>query len=111
MLGISGLVKKRQSQDTAAEEPALSQDSAARDVRLANIDESELAAAFARGRAAFADLLLELEVFARHLRRVVAHIGETNALSGLAIEDLFLACACLEHVPGAAEQLLERHRG
>jgi len=61
-----------------------------------------LAAACLRGRAAFPQLALDDEAFAEHLGRAV-RLGEpdVSSIDGLAIEDLFLACACLQGVRGA----------
>ena len=65
--------------------------------------EADLAAACARGRAAFGTLVLDDQTFAKHLARSIK-IGGTNprAISALALEDLFLACACLAGIEGAA---------
>jgi RNA polymerase sigma-70 factor, ECF subfamily len=55
----------------------------------------------ARGRAAHADLQVTPEAFARCLARSIE--GEAVAsLERIALEDLYLACACAERVPGAA---------
>jgi RNA polymerase sigma-70 factor, ECF subfamily len=61
----------------------------------------ELKMAFTRGRAAHPDLDLSEQAFARF---VAPAIKETAAIGvgGLPMEDLFLACACAEDVPGAA---------
>jgi RNA polymerase sigma-70 factor (ECF subfamily) len=67
--------------------------------------EARLAAVCLRGRAAYPSLAVDDAVFARHLGRCA--VGSADApppdLEDLQIEDLFLACACLERVPGAAE--------
>lgn len=64
---------------------------------------SELAATFeelcARGHAAFPQLALDDETFVQRLAVSVARTGA--APESLAIEDLFLACACTEEIPGA----------
>ena len=72
--------------------------------------QATLAAACARGRAAFPQLAVDEEAFAAHLGRV-AGSGETDpaALAQLALEDLYLACACLTNVTGAAEVFGARH--
>jgi len=111
MVGIRALVKKGQLQDAASEDSAISGDSAEREVQPADLDEKELAAAYVLGRATFADLDLDAARFSSHLRLVVARLGAGNTLDGLMIEDLYLACACLERVPGAVEALLKRHGG
>jgi RNA polymerase sigma-70 factor (ECF subfamily) len=70
----------------------------------------EVVAAAARGRAAFADIALDERAFAAHLGRVLAaEPAGTSALAGLAVEDLYLACACLAQVPGAAAAFTVRH--
>jgi len=72
--------------------------------------QATLAAACARGRAAFPLLDAGDEAFAAHLGRV-ARLGETDAgeLSALPIEDLYLACACLAGTAGAAEAFDARY--
>jgi RNA polymerase sigma-70 factor (ECF subfamily) len=66
--------------------------------------QATLAAACASGRAAFPQLAVEEEAFAAYMGRVV-RAGETDesTLAQLALEDLYLACACLTNVAGAAE--------
>jgi RNA polymerase sigma-70 factor, ECF subfamily len=67
-----------------------------------------LASLFARGRAAFPALDVDEASFARHLARAVA--GEqARALESLPIEDLYLACACADEVPGAAAAFESRY--
>jgi RNA polymerase sigma-70 factor (ECF subfamily) len=63
-----------------------------------------LAAACASGRAAFPQLAVDEDAFAAYLGRVV-RAGETapSMLPELALDDLYLACACLTNVTGAAE--------
>jgi RNA polymerase sigma-70 factor, ECF subfamily len=64
---------------------------------------SDLAALCARGRAAWGRLALPDETFARHLATVVVRPeAGSRPLRERAIEDLYLACACLHGVPGAA---------
>jgi RNA polymerase sigma-70 factor, ECF subfamily len=73
--------------------------------------DEQLIALCDRGRAAFPQLPLECDVFAAHLIRV-ASAGEEEtrpALDALAIEDLYLACACIHGTSGAAEQVRDRH--
>jgi len=63
-----------------------------------------LGALCARGRQAHPALVLADEAFVRHLARLSAAADdEPPALESLAAEDLFLASACLEGVPGATE--------
>jgi RNA polymerase sigma-70 factor (ECF subfamily) len=73
--------------------------------------EATLAAACARGHAAFGTLALDDQTFARHLARTIKSLaGATpSSLSTLAIEDLFLACACLTGTEGAAAAFSVRH--
>jgi RNA polymerase sigma-70 factor (ECF subfamily) len=74
--------------------------------------EQDLAAACARGRAAFAKVVLEDGRFVRHLARVLARDSkDAGALPALAIEDLYLACACLEGDASATTTFRTRHRG
>jgi RNA polymerase sigma-70 factor (ECF subfamily) len=75
--------------------------------------EAELAAACARGRAALPALAADVddEAFARHLARALAHDGTGGSLATLAVEDLYLACACLAGAGGAAAELRARHGG
>jgi RNA polymerase sigma-70 factor (ECF subfamily) len=70
---------------------------------------AQLAAALARGRAAFPRLPLDDETFARHLARAVGWIPDAATLATLVVEDLFLACACLTNVAGAANTLIALH--
>jgi RNA polymerase sigma-70 factor (ECF subfamily) len=78
---------------------------------VASPDEDELASACARARAANPGLLVDDDRFAAHVGRAMAH-GEADgaSLGSLAIEDLYLACACLARAPGAAAELRKRHR-
>ena len=72
--------------------------------------EATLAAACARGHAAFGTLVLDDQTFAKHLARTIKLGGATpSSISTLAIEDLFLACACLAGVEGAAAAFSARH--
>ena len=80
--------------------------------------EAQLAAAYARGKAAFPALVLDRAAFTAHLVRVgavgaVGGVGEKEAevavSAELAVEDLFLACACALRVEGAAAAFSEKH--
>jgi RNA polymerase sigma-70 factor (ECF subfamily) len=74
----------------------------------ARLQSSDVAAAVERGRAAFADLAVDERTFAAHLARGLA--GEpAGHVATLAIEDLYLTCACLTGVPGAAAAFNARH--
>jgi RNA polymerase sigma-70 factor (ECF subfamily) len=77
-------------------------DGAARDLGDPALVASRLAALYERGRAAHPALKLSGEAFARGLGRSVES-DRARALESLAIEDLFLACACAEGIPGAAD--------
>lgn len=69
-----------------------------------------LAAACARGRAASPQLALDDDAFAGYLGRLVRS-GETAvaSIAELPIEDLYLACACLTGVTGAAATFSARY--
>jgi len=66
---------------------------------------TRLAELCARGRAAFPELRVADEAFVRHLACCVIadEAGErgAGALGSMAIEDLYLACACLAGIDGA----------
>jgi RNA polymerase sigma-70 factor (ECF subfamily) len=64
-----------------------------------------------RGRRANPGLLVKDSTFVAHLARVVASSGRgaVTSVSELAIEDLFLACACMVQAPGAVIELGRRH--
>jgi RNA polymerase sigma-70 factor (ECF subfamily) len=65
--------------------------------------EPRLAALVARGRTAHPSLVVDGEAFVRHLARCWSRGGEPRPhLEQLAVEDLYLACACLSGVEGAA---------
>jgi RNA polymerase sigma-70 factor (ECF subfamily) len=82
---------------------------AARDAAAAPGEEA-LVSACATGRAANPGLPLDDELFVRHLASVVARRGDAGpALDGLALDDLYLACACSAGSPGAAAALQARH--
>jgi len=72
--------------------------------------EAILAAACARGRVAFPQLALDDHAFARYLGHLV-RLGEMEvaSIAELPIEDLYLACACLTGVTGAAAIFGARH--
>jgi RNA polymerase sigma-70 factor (ECF subfamily) len=62
-----------------------------------------LAAACARGHASHPDLALDDSTFVRHLAHCLAHRDDPlPVLEELIVGDLFLACACLHDVSGAA---------
>jgi len=86
--------------------PAPSAPPAGDDERLA----ADLIAACGRGHASFPRLPLEDASFAAHLGRVVG-LGASGPepLEALAVEDLYLACACLAGLPGAAVTFEARH--
>jgi RNA polymerase sigma-70 factor, ECF subfamily len=72
--------------------------------------EDELVSACARGRAAFPELTVDDQAFVRHLARVVSGGGPGGEpLAALAIEDLYLACACLVRCEGAVATFEARH--
>ena len=64
----------------------------------------DVCSAWAAGAARWPDLALPLETFARHVAAVSTDVG-----GELHAEDLFLACACVERVPGAAEAFSHEH--
>ena len=65
--------------------------------------EGRLLAACALGRKAFPQLVLDDATFVRHLAQCIGRSDEAlPPLEDLAVEDLYLACACLSGVPGAA---------
>lgn len=73
--------------------------------------EVELAAACARGRAAFVQLALDDRTFVRYLARVVEkEPSAVSAVSALALEDLYLACACVEGCAVAVAIFAKRYR-
>lgn len=63
---------------------------------------SRLAALYARGQGAHAGLEVSEAAFGRCLARAAAGPGAPLSLDKLAIEDLYLACACAEGATGAA---------
>ena len=62
---------------------------------------ARLEALLARGRAVYPRLDVAAEAFVRCLARSVAGGGDAS-LETVAIEDLYLACACAQGLPGAA---------
>lgn len=71
--------------------------------------EELLAAACARARAAFPGVAYDDARFVADLARS-ANTTDPAALGALAVEDLFLAGACLANVPGAVELFRARYR-
>jgi RNA polymerase sigma-70 factor (ECF subfamily) len=73
-------------------------------------DEATLAAACVHGRAAHPGITVDDQVFVRHLAAVVARRPEDgSSLDGLALDDLYLASACLAGAPGAVAALRALH--
>ena len=72
--------------------------------------EARLAALVARGRDAHPDLALDDLTFVRHLARCVSSSNAETAppLEQLHVEDLYLACACVAGVSGAAARFEQR---
>jgi RNA polymerase sigma-70 factor, ECF subfamily len=71
-----------------------------------------LTSLYARGRAANARIVVSEQSFARYLARCAreGNAGNCEGLAKLAIEDLYLACACAERARGAAA-VFERRFG
>jgi RNA polymerase sigma-70 factor (ECF subfamily) len=63
--------------------------------------EEALQVLIAEGRGAWPELALDDELFVRHLARHFA--DDPGTLAGARGEELFLACACANRVPGAVE--------
>ena len=75
-----------------------------------DLQRGELAAAVARGRAAFPDLAVDDDTFVARLIAVLTPEAPTGAsLAALEIEDLYLACACGAQATGAAAAFTARH--
>ena len=75
-----------------------------------DLQRGELAAAVARGRAAFPDLAVDDDTFAAHLTGVLAPTPPSGAsLAALEVADLYLACACAAQAAGAAAVFTARH--
>ena len=60
-----------------------------------------LALHYARGRRAYPRVVVREQAFGRHLARCASD-GKTESLADLPAEDIYLACACAAHLPGAA---------
>jgi RNA polymerase sigma-70 factor (ECF subfamily) len=75
-------------------------------VESATASDERLRTAWERGRRGNAGLEVDLPTFAAYLGKLPI---EAETLDGLAVEDLFLACACLAGTPGAAAELQRRH--
>jgi RNA polymerase sigma-70 factor (ECF subfamily) len=72
--------------------------------------ESRLAQLLESGRLAFPDLALSPESFVRHLAlRLAAAADPVRAMAEVRGDDLYLACACAEGVPGAVAALEGLH--
>jgi RNA polymerase sigma-70 factor (ECF subfamily) len=67
-----------------------------------------LAALYARGRVANPRVVVSEQAFGRHLARCATD-ANCESLSKLAVEDLYLACACAEQVRGAAALFEQRY--
>lgn len=68
--------------------------------------------AIERARAAWPNLAMPSEVFAEHLAaRISADDVDPSELERLHLADLWLACACVRAVPGAAAAFEARHLG
>jgi RNA polymerase sigma-70 factor (ECF subfamily) len=73
-----------------------------------SLPEEAMRAAVIRARAAIPDIVLDEEAFARHLTSIAG--GSSSAeVSALAIEDLYLACACVAGAPGSVAAFTARH--
>jgi RNA polymerase sigma-70 factor (ECF subfamily) len=73
--------------------------------------DAHLAAAVARGRSAYPDLAVDDLTFVRHLARCLSSRSNAETdppLEQLHVEDLYLACACVAGVSGAAKRFEER---
>jgi RNA polymerase sigma-70 factor (ECF subfamily) len=67
--------------------------------------ETQLELLVARGRREYPALSLDGALFARHLARCAVRLSPVSGatLGALHVEDLYLACACLNALPGAAK--------
>jgi RNA polymerase sigma-70 factor (ECF subfamily) len=73
---------------------------------------SVLVAACVRGRSAFAHVALDDLTFVRYLAKIVEKEAlDRTAVSALPLEDLYLACACLEGCAEAVTIFAARYRG
>jgi len=68
-----------------------------------------IATLWTRGRAAFPELELDLELFAAHIAHANGPDVELSLLEKLSGEDLYLACACAHGSPGAIAEFERRH--
>jgi RNA polymerase sigma-70 factor (ECF subfamily) len=66
-----------------------------------------LTALYVRGRQAHPRVVVPEPAFGRHLARCAAG-GTPDSLAGIAVEDVYLACACAEQVQGAAAAFEDR---
>lgn len=66
-----------------------------------------LTALYVRGRQAHPRVVVPEPAFGRHLARCAAD-GTPDSLAGIAVEDVYLACACAEQVQGAAAAFEDR---
>ena len=67
-----------------------------------------LAALYTRGREAHPRIIVPEQAFGRYLARCAAE-SKSDSLSNLAVEDVYLACACAEKVRGAAPAFERRY--
>ena len=70
---------------------------------------TQLESALERGRAAFPELSVDDQTFARHLARAIVRLSDAATLASLVVEDLYLACACLTGSSGAVNALVTLH--
>jgi len=77
-------------------------------VAKSSADMDEVEEAWARGRATYPRLRLALEPFRGHLARALEG-GRKRSAKDLAVEDLYLACACANGVSGAASVFEARY--
>jgi RNA polymerase sigma-70 factor, ECF subfamily len=96
--------------DDRLEAAFLAEISSADRPRFGNELRADIAAAYARGTETLAGIPLDGETFARHLARAMTRMSDGATLLTLAAEDLYLACACLVGVPGAAMVLIGQYR-
>jgi RNA polymerase sigma-70 factor (ECF subfamily) len=67
-----------------------------------------LAALYTRGREAHPRIIVPEQAFGRYLARCAAE-SKSDSLSNLAVEDVYLACACAEKVRGATPAFERRY--
>lgn len=77
-------------------------------VSSTRVPEIALEQAIARARAAWPALPCSPAAFVDRLKVVT---GDTEGIASLCVEDLWLACACVQGVAGAAEAFQARHVG